>query len=316
MLIRSAYSANIKERRDCSTALFDAARRAGDAGRAHPRPPRLDARRGRRGARRGAAPGRRLDPQRPLPRRHPPARHHPDLAASSPTASCSASPPAAPTTPTSAARPRAGCRPTRRTPRGGGRRDPADPRRRRRRSRELAAQMRNPAPAPRRPARPAGRQPGRRAAPRRARRAPRASTRCAPGWRRSSTTPSAAPGPRSPSSPTATYEAEDVLEDDAGGDRATSRLRVAATIAGDALRLDFSRHRRPGRGQPQLPALGDQVGRLLRGAGADRPRRAALGGRLPADRGDRARRAACSTPAPRPRSPPATSRPRAASPTW
>ena len=54
-LIRSAYSANIKERRDCSTALFDAARRAGDAGRAHPRPPRLDARRGRRGARRGAA---------------------------------------------------------------------------------------------------------------------------------------------------------------------------------------------------------------------------------------------------------------------
>ena len=54
-LIRSAYSANIKERHDCSTALFDAARRAGDAGRAHPRPPRLDARRGRRRARRGAA---------------------------------------------------------------------------------------------------------------------------------------------------------------------------------------------------------------------------------------------------------------------
>ena len=55
-------------------------RRAGDAGRAHPGPPRLDARRGRRRARRGAPPGRRLDPQRPLPRRHPPARHHPDLA--------------------------------------------------------------------------------------------------------------------------------------------------------------------------------------------------------------------------------------------
>ena len=79
-LIRSAYSANIKERRDCSTALFDAAGRAGDAGRAHPGPPRLDARRGRRGARRAAAARRDLDPQRPLSRRDPPARHHPDLA--------------------------------------------------------------------------------------------------------------------------------------------------------------------------------------------------------------------------------------------
>ena len=65
-------------------------------------------------------------------------------------------------------------------------------------------------------------------------------------------------------------------------------LRVAATIAGDAATLDFSGTDPAGRGQPQLPALGDQVGRLLRGAGADRPRRAALGGRLPADRGDRA----------------------------
>ena len=59
VLIRSAHSPNIKERRDCSTALFDAARRAGDAGRAHPGPPRLDARRGRRRARARAAPGRR-----------------------------------------------------------------------------------------------------------------------------------------------------------------------------------------------------------------------------------------------------------------
>ena len=48
VLIRSAHSPNIKERRDCSTALFDPRGRAGDAGRAHPRPPRLDARRGRR----------------------------------------------------------------------------------------------------------------------------------------------------------------------------------------------------------------------------------------------------------------------------
>ena len=55
VLVRAAHSANIKERRDCSTALFDAARRAGDAGGAHPGPPRLDARRGRGGARRSSS---------------------------------------------------------------------------------------------------------------------------------------------------------------------------------------------------------------------------------------------------------------------
>ena len=69
---------------------------------------------------------------------------------------------------------------------------------------------------------------------------------------------------------------------------ATSRLRVEATIDGDSPRARLRGHRRPGRGQPQLPALGDQVGRVLRGPGPDRPRRAAVGRRLPADRGDRA----------------------------
>ena len=53
MLVRAAHSANIKERRDASTALFDARRRDGDAGRAHSGAPRRDARCGRRGARRG-----------------------------------------------------------------------------------------------------------------------------------------------------------------------------------------------------------------------------------------------------------------------
>ncbi len=43
VLVRSAHSANIKERRDASTGLFDAARPDGDAGRAHPRAPRRDA---------------------------------------------------------------------------------------------------------------------------------------------------------------------------------------------------------------------------------------------------------------------------------
>ena len=69
----------------------------------------------------------------------------------------------------------------------------------------------------------------------------------------------------------------------------TSTLRVRATIAGDALRLDFAGTERAGRGQPQLPALGDQVGGLLRRPRAHRPRRAAVGGRAPADRGGRAR---------------------------
>ena len=54
VLIRSAHSANIKERRDASTALFDARGRDGDAGRAHPGPPRGDAGRGRGGARRSS----------------------------------------------------------------------------------------------------------------------------------------------------------------------------------------------------------------------------------------------------------------------
>ena len=48
MLVRAAHSANIKERRDASTALFDADGRDGDAGRAHPGPPRRDAGGGRR----------------------------------------------------------------------------------------------------------------------------------------------------------------------------------------------------------------------------------------------------------------------------
>ena len=80
VLIRSAHSAEHQG----APRLLDRAvrreRRAGDAGRAHPGPPRLDARRGRRGRRRAPGRGRPLDPQRPLPRRHPPSRHHAGLA--------------------------------------------------------------------------------------------------------------------------------------------------------------------------------------------------------------------------------------------
>ena len=51
VLVRAAHSANIKERRDASTALFDAARADGHAGGAHPGPSRRDAGGGRGRAR-------------------------------------------------------------------------------------------------------------------------------------------------------------------------------------------------------------------------------------------------------------------------
>ena len=80
VLIRSAFSANIKERRDCSTAIFDESRPDDRAGRAHPRPPRRDA--GRRRCRHVPVPGTGtgLHAQRPVHRRHAPAGHHARLA--------------------------------------------------------------------------------------------------------------------------------------------------------------------------------------------------------------------------------------------
>ena len=79
-LIRSAYSANIKERHDCSTALFDAAGEL--VMQAEHIPVHLGSMPDAVAAVLGEEqrPGVGLDPQRPLPRRHPPARHDPDLA--------------------------------------------------------------------------------------------------------------------------------------------------------------------------------------------------------------------------------------------
>ena len=71
------------EHQGAARLVHRAVRRArpdGDAGRAHPGAPGRDAELGRRGARRGPPPGRRVDPERPLPRRHAPAGHHADLA--------------------------------------------------------------------------------------------------------------------------------------------------------------------------------------------------------------------------------------------
>ena len=146
-------------------------RRAGHAGRAHPGPSRVDARRGGRRARRGAAARRPVDPQRPLPGRNAPSRRDADLAA---------------VRRRRAARVRRQPRPPRRhrradrgrharrlhPPRGGGRGDPADAGHRRRPGGLRAADA-QPAPAARRPARPARREPRRRAPHARADRPPR-----------------------------------------------------------------------------------------------------------------------------------------------
>ena len=76
VLIRAAHSANIKERRDASTALFD------PAGRMVMQAEHIPVHLGAMPAAVEAvldeehAPGRRLGAQRPLPRRHAPARHH------------------------------------------------------------------------------------------------------------------------------------------------------------------------------------------------------------------------------------------------
>ena len=130
MLVRSAFSANIKERRDCSTALFDEQRPDDRAGRAHPRPSRRDARRGRR---RDARTTRRSARSGPLNDPYAGGTHLPDITLVSRTAG----------------RLRRHARTSRRRrrprarldargfahARGGGRRDPADPARRRRHDR-------------------------------------------------------------------------------------------------------------------------------------------------------------------------------------
>ena len=83
--------------------------------------------------------------------------------------------------------------------------------------------------------------------------------------------------------PDGTRHAEDVLEAVEGD----LRLVLRATVAGERLILDFAGSAPAARGQPQLPARRDALGLLLRGASADRPRDPVLRGRLPTDRGAR-----------------------------
>ena len=76
VLVRSAFSANIKERRDCSTALFD--ERGRMVTQAEHIPVHLGAMPEAVAAVRAhdPAPGRAVDPQRPVRGRHAPPRPH------------------------------------------------------------------------------------------------------------------------------------------------------------------------------------------------------------------------------------------------
>ena len=111
--------------------------------------------------------------------------------------------------------------------------------------------------------------------------------------------------------PDGRYEASELLETADG----ELELRVAASVAGDELELDFAGTAAAARGQPQLPAGGDHVrlpvrrprpdrsGRARIGRGA-RPRHGSRAGGLPRQRASHLRR-----------SPQATSRRRAGSST-
>ena len=212
MLVRSAHSANIKERRDCSTALFDAARRDGHAGRAHPRAPRRDARRRRGGARRGprATAGSWIlnDPYRG-------GTHLPDITVVTPVldddgALLGFAASRAHHADVGGRVARLDARRLDDARRGGRRHRAARARRGRdRRARRADAPAR---PAPRRPARAARRQPHRRAAPRASSPSASAPTRCARRPPPCSTTPSGARAPASPRCDDGPREARDVLE--------------------------------------------------------------------------------------------------------
>ena len=112
-LIRSAYSANVKERHDCSTALFDA------GGEMVMQAEHIPVHLGSMPDAVAAVLDREQEPG-PSWILNDPYRggtHLPDITLVSPVfvaGGCLGSPPAAPTTPTSAGRPRAGCRPSRR----------------------------------------------------------------------------------------------------------------------------------------------------------------------------------------------------------
>ena len=288
VLVRSAHSANIKERRDASTALFDAD--GAMVMQAEHIPVHLGAMPSAVAAVLGREPPARagLDPERPLPRRHPPARHHGD-------------PPALP---------RGGADRLRRQPRaprrrgragagqharrlahaggrgGGDPAHPGSPPTVLHRPRRAHAQ---PAPARGRPPGAARGGAGGRRACGRPGGALRAGHPAGRPWPRRRTTPSGARGPGSPSWRTGPARRATCSRPPT----ATSSCACDATVNGDELTLDFDGHGCAARRQPQLPAGRDALRRVLRPAGAHRPRRAALLGCLPPAHGPAPPRARC-----------------------
>ena len=314
MLIRSAHSSNIKERRDASTALFDADGQM--VMQAEHIPVHLGAMPAAVAAVLGErhAPGRLVDPQRPVRRRHAPARHHRHHArvrTAERRRAASASPPAARTTPTSAGacpgsmpadsrtldeegvviapRPLGRARRSRSSSRGCASRDE--------RRADLRAQL-----AANRVGAQRLRELAERLGAERLREAHRRGARLLRAAH--ARVPGGAPRRRAPRARTCSRRA-----------RAISSCACARCVDGERLLLDFAGSAAAARRQPQLPARGHALGVPVRGARAHRPRHPADRRRLPPDRGARAARARCSTRAPARRSRPATSRPPRASPT-
>ena len=299
MLIRAAHSANIKERRDASCALFD------PAGRMVMQAEHIPVHLGAMPAAVEAVAGERHEPgvlvgaERPVPRRHPPARHHGDHARVRP-GGCAARLRREPRAPRRRRRadPRLDARRLD-DARGRGRRDPAAPARRRRdrRARRPDAPAR---PAPRRPARAAGREPDRRAAAVRAGRARR---------------PAGGDGgdDRLRRAAHARVPRRAARRDAHRARRARGgRGRPRAAARGDRGRrrahARLQRLRRAARRQPELPALGHPLRLLVRRARPDRPRHPADRRRLPAGHRDRSPGQPAQRASRPPRSSPATSR--------
>ena len=230
-------------------------------------------------------PGTVVDPQRPVRGRDASARHHADHARHRRRRASPASSPAARTTPTSAARRRARCRPTRArledegvviSPRP---LEPLDD------LEDLIVPHAKPRAAASRPARAAAprTRPGARlleelVAGRAAERDTRRDGRD-PRLRRA-----ADAGAAWPSCPTAAGRRDDVLE---GGPEGAEDipLRGPRHDRRRRARARLLRQLGAGRGQPELPASGDPLGGALRGPGAARSRRPAVGRRAPAGAG-------------------------------
>ena len=265
--------------------------RDGDAGGAHPGTPGRDARCRRRGARRGPPPRRRVAPERPLPGRHPPARHHGCVAPLPRRAPrglrCRPRPPRG--------RRRRGARQHAgrlHAPRPRGRRDPPDPDRAWLGDGRCGCWATScPACAARASARrtcahswpPTGWRPGDSSS------SPTGTDRSCSRARMAEVLDYAERRTRSAIAtiPDGTYRADDVLEDDGRGSARDLAVRCSVTVAGDALTVDFAGTAPQTDGQPQLPPVRHEVGRVLRGPSADRPGHPALRGRLPPRDGDR-----------------------------